>query len=83
MPVPLRAPIAARAVPPAPSITSFLPKYGRNKFLNANKSVDNPILPVDSKIIVFIDDICFAIGSTLSTKPIEISLSGIVNASPL
>ena len=82
MPVPLSAPIAALAVPPAPSIEIFLPKYGLNKFLNASRSVDKPILPVDSKIMVLTDAICFATGSTLSTNPIEISLSGIVKASP-
>ena len=65
------------------SIAIRLPKYGCSRFLNANKSVDKPILPVDSKIIVLIDEICLAKGSTRSTKPIDISFKGIVNANPL
>ena len=40
------------------------------------------MLPVDSKIIVLIDRICFAIGSIRSAKPNAISFNGIVKANP-
>ena len=80
--VPRKAPNAALAVPPAPNIATRPPKYGCNKFLNAKRSVETPMLPVDSKIIVLIDAICLANGSTRSTKPIDISLSGMVKANP-